>query len=795
MEQIIQIRKTIRVFFASSEELTNDRNAFGNLIRRLNNAYEKRGIRIELFEWEDYDAAYNDRRKQDEYNDKVRQSDMFLAVFHRVAGKFTIEEFNVATDEFRRKASPKVYAYCKDLQPGEEESQELKDFKKRLFDEMGHYWSRYANQDTMQLHFVMQLQLVEAGSRDALKVENGQVMLDGMTIARMDQLPFAAGNKGYQQMKEELDALPAKIEKARKRVEKDPDDEDYRSDLQELLNRQNALRDEFAKHQQALFDTAKRISEMQLERVSSELRRAIEEFEAGRVEAANAILDGIEIEAERHLEQLDRDRTLIHQDIEALLLKTKTLMADTTLSIEERIQQTWDTYQKADDWAERSALPKERYAELLDEYRGFLIQYAKYEDALNICLRASRLCKEVFGTEHPDTARSYNDIGAVYDNQGDYAKALEYYQKALEIQEKVLDIEHPNTATSYNNIGYVYTHQGDYAKALGYYQKALEIREKVLGKEHPNTAMSYNNIGGVYYYQGDYANALEYFIKALEIRKKVFGIEHPDTAMSYNNIGGVYSHQGDYDKALEFYQKALGIRENVLGKEHPDTARSYNNIGLFYDNQGDYAKALGYYQKALEIREKVLGKEHPQTAGSYNNIGAVYDDQGDYAKALEYYKKALEIWEKVLGIEHPNTASLYNNIGYVYKNLCDYAKALEFYQKALEIRESVLGIKHPHTAESYNNIGAVCDDQGDYEMALEYYQKALEIWEKVLGIEHPYMASLYNNIGVVYYNQGDYPKALEYYQKALEIQEKVLGTEHPTTQTIRENIEALSSKE
>ena len=111
--------KTIKIFLASSEELEDDRNAFGNLVRKLNKSYEKRGIRLELFEWEDYDAAYNDRRKQDEYNDNVRASDMFLAVFHRVAGKFTIEEFDVATEEFRKKGLPKSYVYCKDLQPND----------------------------------------------------------------------------------------------------------------------------------------------------------------------------------------------------------------------------------------------------------------------------------------------------------------------------------------------------------------------------------------------------------------------------------------------------------------------------------------------------------------------------------------------------------------------------------------------------------------------------------------------------------------------------------------------------
>ena len=49
--------KIIKMFLASSEELTDDRNAFGNLVRRLDKVYEKWGIRIDLFKWEDYDAA------------------------------------------------------------------------------------------------------------------------------------------------------------------------------------------------------------------------------------------------------------------------------------------------------------------------------------------------------------------------------------------------------------------------------------------------------------------------------------------------------------------------------------------------------------------------------------------------------------------------------------------------------------------------------------------------------------------------------------------------------------------
>ena len=288
--------------------------------------------------------------------------------------------------------------------------------------------------------------------------------------------------------------LPAKIEKARRRVEKYPDEEEFRDEHQALLDRYNALKEEFAGHQQALFDTARRISEMQLEKVSGELRRAIGEFEAGRVEAANAILDGIERAAEQHVEQMDRDRALVHQDIEALQLKTKTIMADTSKPIEERIAEAEATFRKADDWAERSALPKEKYASLLSEYGRFLCDYDTLEHALQIWFRECRMNEELYGTEHVDTATSYDNIGWVYDYIGDYGKALEYYLKALAIREKVLGSEHPDTMITYNNICVVYFAQGDYEKALEYYRKALAILEAKLGAEHPDTEAVKENI-------------------------------------------------------------------------------------------------------------------------------------------------------------------------------------------------------------------------------------------------------------------------------------------------------------
>jgi len=304
-----------------------------------------------------------------------------------------------------------------------------------------------------------------------------------------------------------------------------------------------------------------------------------------------------------------------------------------------------------------------------------------------------------------------SDIAKIYESQGDYAKALEWYGKALAIKEKVLGNEHPSTATTYNNIAFVCSCQGDYEKALEWYGKALMIFEKVLGNEHPDTATTYNNIALVYQDQGDYANALEWLEKDLAINEKVLGNEHPDTATTYNNIALVYQHQGEYAKALEWYEKALAIKEKMFGKEHPSTAITYNNIAIVYVHQGDCAKALGWYEKALAICEKVLGKKHHDTARIYNNIAGVYDHQGDYAKALEWYEKALAIFEKVLGNEHPSTANTYDNIAVVYENQGDYTKALELYKKNYWVYAKLIEA-HPKLVTVKENMKRVYDLAG-----------------------------------------------------------------------------------
>ena len=427
--------KTISIFLASSEELDYYRMAFGNLVRRLDDIYERRGVRIKLFEWEDYDAAYNNCRKQTEYNDIARKSDLFIALFGIQANKFTLEEFDAALDEYGKRKAPKIYVYCMDI-PEEEATDELKSFKKRLKDDLQYYWCRYNNRERLQFNFVMQLQLFVSGRMDEVKLEDGIVSIGGLTIANMNKLKFASANDDYQNMSKELENLSNEIKRYNKLRNKYPDVKDYELDLQNAKNKYNKLKDDFAMHQQLLFDTAKRVAQLQGKRITERMRRAMDALEDGEVRKANIILEDVEEDARRVFEEFKQSRKITEEkrqniflSIDELKLRASILIADSSIMRKKRLPIVEKDYVQADEMAQECNYDNEKYIRLLFDYVKFLFRYSSAEKALNIAKRLVQMCEETYDEKHEDVIDSYKTIVNIYLKLGEKTKAQEYLDK------------------------------------------------------------------------------------------------------------------------------------------------------------------------------------------------------------------------------------------------------------------------------------------------------------------------------------------------------------------------------
>jgi tetratricopeptide (TPR) repeat protein len=226
-------------------------------------------------------------------------------------------------------------------------------------------------------------------------------------------------------------------------------------------------------------------------------------------------------------------------------------------------------------------------------------------------------------TDKIEKATFYHGLGLAKKLQGEYKEALALYEKSLAILEQSLPPNHPDLAKSYNNIGGVYFDMGEYSKALSYYEKALEIDKKTLPPNHPDLAMSYMNIGNVYSNMGEYSKALSSHEKALAMKQQSLPPNHPELANSYGNIGNVYKDMGEYSKALSSHEKALAIRQQSLPPNHPDLVKSYGNIGNVYGSMGDYSKARSFYKRAVDIAQQSLPPNHPDLQTFSRNLDRV----------------------------------------------------------------------------------------------------------------------------------------------------------------------------
>src|SRR5262249_5378249 len=139
-----------------------------------------------------------------------------------------------------------------------------------------------------------------------------------------------------------------------------------------------------------------------------------------------------------------------------------------------------------------------------------------------------------------------NAIGAVAFRRSLLPESRAAFERGLKLCDRTPECR---VAGLLNNLGAVAEDQGDYAAAEGYYRRALELREKALGPDHPDVAQVLLNMSDLAKEQGQHEQSLQLLLRVRTIYERAHGPESNSMASVLSRLGEEQTRAGKFDEA------------------------------------------------------------------------------------------------------------------------------------------------------------------------------------------------------------------------------------------------------
>ena len=213
----------------------------------------------------------------------------------------------------------------------------------------------------------------------------------------------------------------------------------------------------------------------------------------------------------------------------------------------------------------------------------------------------------------------------------DYATSLNYYDMLISISQEI----ESRLGSAYREKGDIYDNLGDFQRALENYYNSERIFKKIdnqgrLLKTYINISATYANLRDSVYLNPFLNNQ-----KKIDTLLKKITISKSQQAKIWVNLGNMYMTTKNPSKALAPYEKALTIIKELNNKELIFTV--LNNIGVIYTKIKNYDKAKLYFDESNLYKENLVERK----SSLYNNLADWNLRQGMYTKATENYQNAI----------------------------------------------------------------------------------------------------------------------------------------------------------
>lgn len=319
--------------------------------------------------------------------------------------------------------------------------------------------------------------------------------------------------------------------------------------------------------------------------------------------------------------------------------------------------------------------------------------------------------------KNPQDVSSYLSLGDVYQKQGDYVNAINYYSKAQQLD--------PSNSSAIISVASVQTKQGNY-------NQALETYDSLLAQNPNNEVVHYDKavaLRGLKQYQP----AMDELIYALRIdpdyeEAKILLLKIIDEDLSMDESLDklsrlVVANPKDETVIMVYANKLYRAKRDIEAIEqyktvialNPKNIDAYINEARLYDRNNDPINAMAVINAGLSANpantvalNKVKKEISDKLASVENDRALNLYDKGDYQGALNIF----------LTDKNPSEDTLMN-IGGCYYEIQNYDKSIEYYNKVL--------FKNPRNDRALLYLGGNYYSKGDTSKAIDFYKKALAL--------------------------------------------------------------------
>jgi len=182
---------------------------------------------------------------------------------------------------------------------------------------------------------------------------------------------------------------------------------------------------------------------------------------------------------------------------------------------------------------------------------------------------------------------------------GDFEGSERNFLMAIPVLEKQLGDNHSLTLNAINNLGYLYNHNGELARAEEIYRDLLQRQIAKNGPVHRSVGDTYQNLAGAITYQERYDESLPLHRKAYEIYKTVFDDKHymiafPLLSMTYVELkrGNGAAAETTAREALSRFEATIpgsfleGVAVCLVGLSLEEQGRAKEGLELVLTSHG-----------------------------------------------------------------------------------------------------------------------------------------------------------------------------------------------------------------